>query len=136
MLMLSIAIEGSNRTAHATILSGIRVGPVPWGNWSLAVIALLVCLAIALRLQAIWRKHQGHGAHQPRKLFIALCRAHQLDHAQQRLLALIAKSQQLPQPGTIFLRPDLLTPEMLGPQFSAHRPQVELLRHRLFGAGV
>ncbi len=113
-------------------LAGFSILLAQVGQWNLLVIAGLVGLALLLRGVSMWRRRLGQGAYQPRKLFAALCRAHELDQAQQRLLALIAKSHHLPQPALIFVRPDLLSSEKLSTQFAAHRAQVETVRDRIF----
>ncbi len=116
------------------ILGEIQTARLQWAGWNFVLLAVLIAATIALCLVVAWRRKQGRGAYQPRKLFISLCRAHQLDQAEQRLLALIAKSHELSQPSSIFLRPDLLSAEKLSVQFAAHRAQLESIRTRLFGA--
>jgi hypothetical protein len=93
-------------------------------------------LAVATGAASIvtrWARPRVPRAHRPRKLFYTLCKAHQLDHSEQRLLSLIAKAVNLANPSEVFLRSDLLASDRLGTQFQPYAQQLARLQTRLFG---
>jgi hypothetical protein len=106
-------------------------------NLSGAQLALFISLVAAvvalLRLATWWSQERVPRAHRPHKLFQALCKAHQLDQTQQRLLSLMSKSLSLTHPGEIFLRAELFDGDRLGPQFQPYAQQLSQLKALLFG---
>jgi hypothetical protein len=105
------------------------------GNYILTVIGLLSAVIAIWWLHRQWERQSGQRAsHNPRKLFAVLCAAHKLDRNQQRLLLQLAANYHLPQPATIFLRPDLFDPTHLPPQSAPVLAQIQTLRQQLFGA--
>jgi hypothetical protein len=113
--------------------------PVLVASLSFTVPQLLlmgVILAVATGAASIakrWARPRIPRMHRPRKLFYTLCKAHQLDHSEQRLLSLIAKAVGLANPSEVFLRSDLLSSDQLGAQFQPYSQQLARLQTRLFG---
>src|SRR5690242_16394154 len=80
----------------------------------LLLMGLILAIATgAASLSTRWMRQRIPRAHRPQKLFQALCKAHQLDHGEQRLLSLIARSVELAHPCEIFLRSDLFRSDQL-----------------------
>ncbi len=73
------------------------------------------------------------GVNSPLRLFWALCRAHELKLAQCWLLWRVARNHQLKDPALLFVEPELLDVDVLGPGFASHAAAMESLHGRLFG---
>jgi hypothetical protein len=100
----------------------------------LLLMGLILAVATgAASIATRWARPRIPSAHSPRKLFRTLCKAHQLDHSEQRLLSLIAKAVGLSNPCEVFLRADLLDSDQLGVQFQPYGQQLARLQSRLFG---
>jgi hypothetical protein len=97
------------------------------------VLALLAIGAAGKLAMYFGQRYSGGAAfHNPRKLFVTLCRAHNLDRSQQRLLVLLAQHHRLPQPPTLFLQPALFEAASLGPQLSSQASQLRAMQQQLF----
>jgi hypothetical protein len=68
----------------------------------------------------------------PGKLFVSLCRAHQLTFKDAWLLWRLARWQQLDDPARLFLEPEHFDPSGFGPRLTAHAQRLQSLRDRLF----
>lgn len=109
-----------------------RHGQFDWASlgWPLLAVA---AVGVALWMFTRYR-HGGNGRrsyNSPRELFRSLCRAHDLDRGQRRLLRKLATQLKLPEPAAIFLRPEHLTEA--GPKLMPTRVEaITALRQRLF----
>ncbi len=100
----------------------------------LLVMGLILAVATGVASIATrWVRPRIPRVHRPQKLFHILCKAHQLDHGDQRLLSWIAKAAELSNPCDIFLREDLLYGDHLGAQFKPYSQQLAKLQKRLHG---
>lgn len=68
----------------------------------------------------------------PWRLFFTLCRAHRLRWSERWLLWRVARSQRLIDPACLFLEPERLAVENLGPTLRLRAKTVAQLRQRLF----
>ena len=85
---------------------GVNRQDLPW-LIAVAVLALLAVLGtgVWLTLHALAaRRH--HPCNDGMKLFLELCRAHQLDRASRRLLQRLANAHGLSQPAVLFVEPE------------------------------
>ena len=115
------------------IAAVFRFPKVSLGDVVMLLLALLAIAVIWRRLPSFWQRYSGgRPFNHPQKLFVNLCRAHHLDRTQQRLLLTLAQWHQLPQPATLFLRPELFETDKLGPQFRLQLSQIHAMRQRLF----
>jgi hypothetical protein len=101
---------------------------------------LFACFGILLAIIcAIWflsriltRQEGRRLFNSPRQLFRGLCRAHELNGADRRLLMQIARFENIPQPASLFLQPESFDSAARRPQFKEQAPQLRQLRGRLF----
>jgi len=98
--------------------------------WFGIVIGVFVVIGIIAKIVARRDKRQLYNS--PRGLFRALCRAHGLDRPSRRLLARIARAQELAQPGRLFLEPERYSEAKVSEQFREERGTIELLRKKIF----
>ena len=98
--------------------------------WFGIVIGVFVVIGIIAKVVARRDKRQLYNS--PRGLFRALCRAHGLDRPSRRLLARIARAQELTQPARLFLEPERYSEAKVSEQFREERAAIELLRKKLF----
>jgi hypothetical protein len=92
-----------------------------------AVVAFLVVLARFMRREEATRQFND-----PKELFDSLCQIHELTPPQRRLLAQVAKQQNLPQPAFLFLEPQRLASAAGDPTLHGQAEQLRILRGRLF----
>ena len=112
-----------------------RNGHLETGNFFVLALAL-VTVGVVSWWALYYRKGKSTRATaNPRKLFSAICRAHQLDRSQQRILLLLVQWNHLSQPAAVFLRPDLFDADHLGTKFAVQFAQIQKLRLQLFGTG-
>ncbi|HEX5444199.1 MAG TPA: hypothetical protein VFW87_10240 [Pirellulales bacterium] len=78
------------------------------------------------------RKERAVSCLDPRALFRALCRAHQLNRPDRQLLKQLALEHRLAQPSLLFIEPDCFDVEELGEAWQKHRQRLTELRTRLF----
>ena len=106
-------------------------------NWSslehnLPLIYGLLTIATFWTCLFIWdtlRDRKQHRRQNPPELFRQLCRTHQLDRAQQKLLWSIARD--LPQPTVIFVQPQQL--DEFAERDDSSTAMVAALKQQLFG---
>jgi len=89
--------------------------------------SLWLLLRFADRYQRRWRP-----ASHPYRLFITLCKAHQLKWSDRWLLWKLARSQRLRDPGRVFLEPERFDTTNLSSSLRQHSARIHLLRERLF----
>ncbi len=125
---------GINELANR-MADGFRGNRVPLDS---RLIAALILGAAGLTL-AIWFLSRLTGGHErrsilnsPRKLFVALCRAHGLAWNDTRLLWRLARRQHLDEAARLFLEPDQFDVEGLGPALAAQAGRLRWLRDRIF----
>jgi hypothetical protein len=99
--------------------------------WFLIVVGIFIVLAVVARVLGRHDKHRLFN--NPRVLFKALCRAHELDRAARRLLMRIARAQELNPPARLFLEPKLFELQRLGPAFQSRQAEIESLASKIFG---
>ena len=104
-----------------------------WGSLATVVLVLVAALLVATwttRAVQAWRK-RWHDS--PTRLFLDLCRAHQLNRHERRLLLRMARLQRLPRSADLFLAPQCFDVEQLTPALTRQAAQLQVLRTRLFG---
>lgn len=97
----------------------------------MALIAVGVVLWLVARAGA---KREGRGYRSPRRLFRELCRLHDINWHNRRLLRRLARFHKLPHPAQVFLEPAFLDPAKLGTAFRTHRQRLVTLQRQLFAA--
>lgn len=78
------------------------------------------------------RKERAASCLDPRALFRALCRAHQLRRSECQLLRQLAHAHALNQPALLFVEPDRFDAAELGEAWHKQRERLAELRSRLF----
>lgn len=78
------------------------------------------------------RHDRAASYHNPRLLFRALCRAHQLSRGECQLLRRLARSHRLNQPALVFVEAERFETEGLGAAWRDEQARLFALRDRLF----
>jgi hypothetical protein len=98
--------------------------------------ALLILGGLGLVVWAFSRMlsyyEQRRGYYGPRRLFLALCRAHRLGWREGWLLWRLARHQRLGEPARIFLEPEQFIQAMQAPAFAARTATLTTVYNRLF----
>jgi hypothetical protein len=97
-----------------------------------AAAAILAGLGFAVYQWIKKRNDMTESCDDPHKLFRELCAAHRLDRPSRRLLSLLARTWQFPQPAQVFLTPTAFEPERLPPVLQKKAAELNQLRERLF----
>jgi len=98
-----------------------------------SIVTLLVVIVFLWGLTRLFNRQEGRRLYNsPKQLFRSLCRAHELDRAQCRLLLQIARTQNVAQPASLFLEPERLDSAVRQPQFKGQEDSLRQLRARLF----
>ena len=92
-----------------------------------AVTALILLLTYALNIQERRRNYSS-----PLRLFLELCKAHDLQWSERWLLWRVARSQGLRDPALLFIEPERFSPTQLGPSFRLRARQLKHLYARLY----
>jgi hypothetical protein len=98
--------------------------------WLFVLAALFGALAIVSRY--LNRQDKRRIFNNPRALFRALCRAHELDRSACGLMHQLAKANFLEEPAALFLDPELFEAARLAPEFRRHQTAIESLIAKLF----
>ena len=107
----------------------IDAGDVVTGLVILGAIGLAVWLLSALMNY----QERRRGRSSPIRLFLSLCKAHGLRWSQRWLLWRVARAHRLRDPARLFLEPERLRPDGLGPAFRLRGLQLKQLYDRVFG---
>ena len=104
--------------------------------WELlgVLLTLGVTVAVALAAWRLLRQIRQHGYDSPALLFWQLCRAHRLSVRDSVRLYRLAIRQRLPQPASLFLRPELFDPRELKTRRPGEIMQLSRLRDKLFSS--
>ncbi|MFV2066825.1 MAG: hypothetical protein ACC645_07560 [Pirellulales bacterium] len=97
----------------------------------LAILACVVAGAILLT-RMLTREERLRRTNNPWALFRSLCRAHQLQRPEVRLLRRVARAQQLDQPARLFLEPEWIRIPRDNPRFRHDITMLEQLGQQLF----
>ena len=97
----------------------------------LAILACVVTGAILLT-RMLTREERLQRTNNPWALFRSLCRAHQLQRQEVRLLRRVARAQQLDQPARLFLEPEWIHTLRDNPRFRHDLTTLEQLGRQLF----
>lgn len=101
-----------------------------YGVWIvLALVLLAVILAVVMHRM---KQREGTPFRNPRRLWADLCRLHQLDMSQRRLLKKLAQTQKLDNRAVVFVQPGYFRRDKLDPTLAANAAQVDALRKKLF----
>ncbi len=102
------------------------------GGDLLTGLILLGCVVLVgyLLSRLLARQERQRSYNKPAALFRQLCKAHQLDRYQRRLLRELAAAQQVEPAARLFLEPEHFQPSHLGSLVEAE--EILLLRDRLF----
>ena len=101
-----------------------------------SVIVLMTVIGFLWFLHRLMNKREGRRLYNsPKHLFRSLCRLHELTRAERRTLVNLARSQELPQPASLFLASERFTAALASPAWQSQRRQLERLRAKLF-AGI
>ncbi len=100
------------------------------------VVLLLALLAVVVGVIWLLSRHiqrkEAAGYNQPRALFRELCRAHELDWSDRRLLLQVAHLQRITNPTWLFVQPELWNVDRLEGGLESQRARVAALRDKLF----
>jgi hypothetical protein len=104
------------------------------GNYDLVILAIA---AIALIAAIAWqfvphRRQREFRLNSSVRLFGELCRAHQLDRSQCRLLKQLAAARGITNQALLFVEPEQFDIATLSPRLKAAADEVRQLRHQLF----
>jgi hypothetical protein len=98
-----------------------------------SLIVLVAVIAFLFFLHRLMNRREGRRLYNsPKQLFKSLCRLHDLTSAERRTLLNLARSQELPQPASLFLAPERFAAALESPAWQPHRRQLERLRAKLF----
>ncbi len=98
-----------------------------------SVIVLMTVIGFLWFLHRLMNKREGRRLYNsPKHLFRSLCRLHELTRAERRTLVNLARSQELPQPASLFLAPERFATALASPAWQSQRRQLERLRVKLF----
>jgi len=100
--------------------------------WPYGVVALVAAIVAAIVVQLRNRNDMSQRCDNPWKLFRELCLVHNLDRANQRLLAQVARARGFEQPAQVFLNPASFEPTGLPASLSDKAEQLARLRSLLF----
>jgi len=104
-------------------------------DWALiaCAVALVVLTVVVLYFWNTLRKTRvGVSGGSSKDLFSELCEVHELNRLERSLIAQLAATYELPQPGTLFIDPWVLDQAAAAPGPEAHR--YAALRQKLFGS--
>lgn len=104
---------------------------LPWLLVFAVVLAALVVVSRYLNTKDNRRLYNN-----PTALFRALCRAHELTRADERLLWQVVRFLELEQPAAVFLDPDRFAEAISDQDFRRHQEALEVLAARLFASDV
>lgn len=126
----------ANRTRIEQLSAGFRANQENATPQDLLVgLTVLVgtAAALLLLLRILDRCQRGHRhVNRPLRLFLTLCKAHELTWPERWLLWRVARAQRLRDPGRLFLEPERLDPTNLSPSLRLHGHQLRQIRERLF----
>ena len=97
--------------------------------------AIVVCgivLGLWLLSYIMSFQEDRRGYSSPKRLFISLCRAHELRWSQWWLLWRVARRQRLRDPARLFLEPERFEPSRLGASLCGRANDLLRLRQKLF----
>ena len=97
----------------------------------LATVTLLVIVTIVWQTVARRRQSDFH-YNSPQRLFADLCRAHQLNWSNRRLLKHLAAARGLESPATLFVEPEHFDMTNVPAPLKASAADLRQLRRRLF----
>lgn len=124
---------------QSEVLRGLARGfpanqPEPSANRLLTGVLFLASFAALVWLMArLARRHDKRGSYNnPGALFRSLCKLHQLDRTQRKLLTRLAQARRLEQPAALFLEPLHFETEDLSPPWQAQAATLRGLRCVLF----
>jgi hypothetical protein len=100
--------------------------------WPYGVVALVAALVAAIVIKLRNSNDMTQRCDNPRKLFRELCLVHNLDRANQRLLAQVARARGFEQPAQVFLNPASFEPTGLPARLSDKAEQLGKLCSLLF----
>jgi hypothetical protein len=70
-------------------------------------IVLVAVVSFLIVLHRLMNRQEGRRQYNsPKQLFRSLCKLHELTTAERKMLVQLARGQQLPQPGLLFLAPE------------------------------
>jgi hypothetical protein len=96
------------------------------------VILVAVILGVFILARLLARQERQRLYYSPRALFRSLCKAHQLDRQNRRLLDDLARWQRLTHPAQLFLESHRFDPVNLSPQLREKAELLQKLRDQIF----
>ncbi len=100
---------------------------------ALAILAVVIVLAWLLaRVRTVRERRRAY--HGPLRLFLSLCKAHNLLWSERWLLWGLARAQRLKQPARLFLEPQWFDTAGLGRAWRVRAASLSAIRDRLFSA--
>jgi len=117
---LTSRFRGSNtRIDFSDVLTGLLIlGGALVGFWILSLV--------------LARQERNRRCNSPLKLFLSLCKAHELPWSQRWLLWRVARYQRLRDPARLFLEPERLEPINLSPVLQTRSAVFKEVQGRLF----
>lgn len=100
----------------------------------LIFLAVVSAIAVALWLVSrFFQRDRDQPYHGPRRLFLRLCREHQLNASERWLLWRLAQAHELQQPASVFVDRRHFETEALPQSWRNEEQRLGQLRERLFG---
>lgn len=96
-----------------------------------AVVIVIVGLVL-WRVARVIALREGRSYFSSKRLFLDLCRLHELDLPSRRLLQRLAQARGLQHPGRLFLEPALFNTAEIPSPLRPYREQLAEIRERLF----
>lgn len=100
--------------------------------FALTIVFTIAAGILALNRLLDRRDRRQRRTNRPLQLFLTLCQAHRLKWPDRWLLWRVARCQRLRDPGRLFLEPERLDPQNVGPTLRLQGARLRLLREQLF----
>jgi len=108
--------------------------PIEFGpRWWIGLGAIAIVVALWGAVAWYRARHVPRPRTMPWALFAELCQAHRLPAKEARLLATLAHTKELEQPGAVFVQPEVFGEEALDARLASQKSRLNRLKDRLFG---
>lgn len=132
--MALLAQEPSRVVSFSEPIRRGSAAEMDWGSLATAVLLLLAAVLIGTwtaRTVQIVVQRWRHGR---ARLFLDLCRAHELSRNERRMLQQLARAHRLRSAAELFLAPERFDAQHLSPALAEHESELHGLRMHLFGS--
>jgi hypothetical protein len=104
-----------------------------WETLIVGGIILAIAVTLILIGRYVRRFERMKSYNSPPELFRELCRLHRLDWSSRHLLKRLAAEWEMTSPALLFIEPERFNVARLPEEWQDKTPQLEQLRHKLFG---